>query len=103
MKEISCSSFLSIRKNQLQRQIVEAFELNDKEKLLILEFKWAHRYGLATMPLIFKSEKHIESGISEKVSLDVVGNHSDYDGLDSPSNISFSSGGNSPPIIAMSI
>ncbi len=61
MKEVPFSSSLSSRKNELHRQIVEAVELNDKKQFSLLEFKWAHRYGLQTMPKILNSQSFFES------------------------------------------
>ena len=49
MKQVYCSKILSNRKNELQRQILEAVELSDEKKLSLLKFQCAHRYGLQTM------------------------------------------------------
>ena len=69
MKEFPFSSLLSVRKDQLQKQIDEAAELNDSKKLYMLACKWAHRYGLTTMPNILQDENNIELLISTKREL----------------------------------
>ena len=50
MKETNFATTCSLRQRDLQRQIVEAFENKEGEKLSMLEFKWAHRYGIHTLP-----------------------------------------------------
>ncbi len=37
-------------KSDLQEELQEAFELNDLERLSLLEAKWVHRFGLETFP-----------------------------------------------------
>ena len=69
MKEFPFSSLLSVRKDQLQKQIDEAAQLNDSKKLYMLACKWAHRYGLTTMPNILQDENNIELLIPTKREL----------------------------------
>ena len=56
MKQAYCSKPLSIRKNELQRQILEAVELSDEKKLSLLKLQCAHRYGLETFRDFLKVE-----------------------------------------------
>ena len=56
MKQAYCSKLLSIRKNELQRQILEAVELSDEKKLSLLKLQCAHRYGLETLRDFLKVE-----------------------------------------------
>ena len=56
MKQAYCSKLLSIRKNDLQRQILEAVELSDEKKLSLLKLQCAHRYGLETLRDFLKVE-----------------------------------------------
>ncbi len=37
------------RKYQLQKQIVEALEANDKELYSLLKSQWAHRFGVESL------------------------------------------------------
>jgi len=46
----SSDSLFSFRKAELQHQILEALEIKDYERLSLLEFQWAHLYGVSTLP-----------------------------------------------------
>ncbi|WP_320667248.1 hypothetical protein [Prochlorococcus sp. MIT 1307] len=58
MTEALPSQLLTFRKDELLRQIFRASQLEDGDKLSLLKFQWAHRYGLQTMPKILQSEKY---------------------------------------------
>ena len=60
MKEVFSASFSSLRKDELRRQIFEAYQLNDLDKVYLLEFKWAHRYGLSTIPKNLQYQNSLE-------------------------------------------
>lgn len=50
MNQSFSESNSSSRKNQLRRQIVEAFQLNLMKDVSLLKGLWVHRYGLDSFP-----------------------------------------------------
>ncbi len=43
-------SVVSVRQAELQQSISKAFALREEKRILQLEAKWVHRYGLSTLP-----------------------------------------------------
>ena len=56
MKEVLPSPLCLFRKAELQRHMLEAFELKDGKTLSVLEFQWAHRFGSQTLPKLVQRE-----------------------------------------------
>ena len=68
MTQVITPSFLALRKAELQRQIVAASALQDEEKLSLLAFQWAHRYGSQTLPTFLRTQSclNLDSGLDSR-------------------------------------
>ncbi len=60
MKEVTCATSFSLRRNDLHRQIVEASRLKDQSRFALLEIQWAHRYGLQSFPETSQQESSFQ-------------------------------------------
>ena len=70
-----CQRTVESRKDQLQKQIIEALESNDNELYVLLKSQWAHRFGVESLEELDdldlykenqKTNKKIESIEQEK-------------------------------------
>ena len=58
---------MEFRKNQLQKQIIEALQANDNDLYLLLKSQWAHRFGVESLEELQNLDKILEN---EKITKD---------------------------------